>query len=180
MTKFQAKTDRKQISIILNLIKIDCADLYRQFRTNKIKLKQAIELYEEFATEQINVLFQNCNNFSDVVKSHRKKFQEFRDEISQQNDEIAFQPNGAHADDDIYVIFISLQPWLIEGPKCGQQFYFMIDIDSFQYARHLSNGLRTVIESENHFRIIRQNEIYIFCSTGNRNEHKASKKCQCC
>lgn len=140
MATFQVNSDRKQISIILNLVKFDCIDLYRKFRANKVHLKQAIELYEEFMTNEINTLFQYNNNFSDIVLSHRNKFSTFNDEILktiygdalEQQHQIS---NGISSDDNIYVLFIALQQWLVQGPK-GQQFYFMIDIDSFSYTKY--------------------------------------------
>lgn len=143
MAQFQAKTDLKQISIILNLIKIDCADLYKTFRGNKTQLKQAIEQYEEFVTDEINkTLFQNNTNFSDIVRNHRRNYSEFLDEFVKKSDAIA---NHQNATDDSYVFFISLQNWFIDGSKCGQQFYFTIDIDSFKYNKsNCSNGLAKV------------------------------------
>lgn len=135
MAAFQAKTDQKQISIVLNLIKIDCIDLYKKFCIKKTQLKAAIELYEEFMTDEINTLFQCNNNFSDIVLNHRRKFQKFIDDVGAQIlSETMAQPNGTIADDSVYVLFISLQEWLTQGPK-GQQFYFMIDIDAFNYTQ---------------------------------------------
>lgn len=138
MATFQAKTDRKQISIILNLMKFDCVDLYKKFHTQKSQLKQALELYETFMTDEINTLFQCNNNFSDMVMNHRKKFQTFIDDITTTIVAGQIQTNGKTADDKFYVIFISLQEWFIQGCK-GQQFYFMIDIDSFGYKSTAQN-----------------------------------------
>lgn len=137
MAAFQAKTDRKQISIVLNLIKWDCTDLYKRFYANKTQLKQAIELYEEFMTDEINSLFQCNNNFSDIVRNHQKQFKTFIEKTSTEIlGEIIAKPNGNVADDSDYVLFISLQEWLTQGPK-GQQFCFMIDIDSFNLTQYM-------------------------------------------
>lgn len=144
MAKFQAKSDQKQISIILNLIKFDCTILYKKYQSKKTELKEAIELYEEFMTDEINGLFQNNTNFSDIVRNHNKKFLEFCDEIAIEIDETTAKQNGHKVDEDIYAFFISLQQWLIQGPKGGQQFFFMIDIDSFNYTQKLPNALKQV------------------------------------
>ncbi|XP_055314184.1 double-stranded RNA-specific editase Adar-like [Sitodiplosis mosellana] len=131
MAAFQAKTDRKQISIALNLIKFDCIQLYKRFYAKKTQLKRAIELYEEFMSDDINTLFQCNNRFSEIVLNHQKKFQTFIETTTTQifGEEIS-QPNETVADDSVYVLFISLQEWFTQGLK-GQQFCFMIDIDSF-------------------------------------------------
>lgn len=137
MAAFQAKTDRKQISIVLNLIKCDCTDLYKRFHANKIQLKQAIELYEEFMTDEINSLFQCNNNFSDIVRNHQKQFKTFIEKICTEIlSEIIVESNGNVTDYSDYVLFISLQEWLTQGPK-GQQFCFMIDIDSFNLTQYM-------------------------------------------
>lgn len=132
MASFQTKSDPKQVSIILNIVKLDCCDLYKAFCAKKTQLKHAIELYEEFMTEEINTLFQCSNKFSEIVLNHRKNFNAFIDEakttIVEQN---VFVP-----DDSVYVLFISLQEWLLQGSK-GQQFYFIIDIDSFNYTQFM-------------------------------------------
>lgn len=128
MVAIQVKTNRKQISIISNLIKCDCVDLYRKFRMKKPQLKQAIECYEEFMMEEINTLFENNNSFSEIVLNHRKKFLLFIEEKANQilGDATVHQSttNGTSIDESIYVLFISLQEWLIQGPK-GQQFYLL-------------------------------------------------------
>lgn len=161
MAAFQAKTDRKQISIILNLIKLDCVDLYKKFRIKKPQLKQAIELYEEFMTHEINTMFQCNNNFSDIVLRHRKKFQSFIDTTSAQIlVETIAQRNGNVADDSVYVLFISLQEWFTQGPK-GQQFYFMIDIDSFNYNQ----------QSEFQSFTIASQKVWTKCNNNEKNEH---------
>lgn len=145
MATIQVNSNRKQISIILNLIKIDCIDLYGKFYTVKTQLKQAIERYEEFMTIEINdTLFQCNNNFSEIVLNHRTKFSTFIEEISKDICDDAFiqqqqqQPkttsNGTSNDNSIYVLFVALQHWLVQGPK-GQHFCFMIDIDSFNYTQ---------------------------------------------
>lgn len=145
MATIQVKSDRKQISLILNLIKIDCTDLYGKFHQIKSQLKQAIERYEEFMTNEINdTLFQCNNNFSEVVLNHRAKFSKFIVEISEAILDNAAQQqpvpttNGTTHDSGIYVLFIALQHWLVQGPK-GHQFYFMIDIDSFNYTQLSEN-----------------------------------------
>lgn len=134
MAVFQANTDRKKISILLNLIKFDCKDVYKKFRTNKIQLKHAIELYEVFMTNEINELFLCNNNFSDIVLSHRKKFENFIENTFQPILDAMSSKGNDNFNNDIYVLFISLQEWYIQGPK-GQQFYFMIDIDSFNFTQ---------------------------------------------
>lgn len=149
MAKFQAKTDRKQISIILNLIKIDCVNLYKKFGAKETKLKQVIELYEEFMTEETNGLFQKNNKFSDIVLNHQKHFLTFLDEIPQETGELATHQDKSIADNDIYVLYISLQQWLLQGQKDSQQFYFMIDIDPFNYTQHKKhpvNGCNKVVK----------------------------------
>lgn len=144
MATFQVNTDRKQISIILNLIRIDCIDLNKIFGKIKPQLKQAIERFEEFMTTEINdTLFQHNNNFSDIVLSHRAKFSKFIEETSKViHDNGAFAPhqptitqNGASHDNSINVIFVALQHWLVQGPK-GQHLCFMIDIDTFNYTQY--------------------------------------------
>lgn len=137
MAAFQAKTDRKQISIALNLIKFDCIELYERFNADKTKLKRAIELYEEFMTEDINTLFQCNNSFSDIVLNHRNKFNTFIDTAATEilGDAIS-QLNGNFTDDSVHVLFISLQEWFLQGLK-GQQFYFMLDIDSFNLTQYM-------------------------------------------
>lgn len=143
MAVFQAKTNRKQISIILNLIKRDCVDLYEKFRLKKPQLKHAIELYEEFMTQEINTLFVSSNKFSEIVLKHRDNFKMFIDKTVEiilgdaRTEETV--TNGISVDKSDYVMFISLQEWLIQGPKC-KQFYFMIDIDSFRYSQ--LNGIQ--------------------------------------
>lgn len=133
MATIQVKHDRKQISLILNLIKFDCADLYRKFYQKKTALKGAIERYEEFMTIEINDSLFQCNNtFSEIVLNHRAKFTKFIEEISDANQQTATTSKGTAHDSGIYVLYISLQHWLVQGPK-GQQFCFMIDIDSFNY-----------------------------------------------
>lgn len=136
MATIQVKSDRKQISLILNLIKIDCTDLYGKFHHAKPQLKAAIERYEEFMTNEINdTLFQCNNNFSEIVLNHRAKFTKFIEEIPGASQQQAVTThNGTTHDDGIYVLFITLQHWLVQGPK-GQHFCFMIDIDSFNYTR---------------------------------------------
>lgn len=138
MAAFEAKTDRKQISLVLNLIRKDCVDLYKTFRAVKTRLNHAIGLYEEFMTDELNTMFQCNNSFSDIVLNHRKHFQTFLDGTSTKivNDTVPHQ-NGT-CEDNIDVLFISLQEWLTQGPK-GQQFYFMIDISSFKYTTNMQN-----------------------------------------
>lgn len=154
MAAFEAKTNRKQISIILGLLKIDCNDLYKIFHANKTQLKHAIEVYEEFMTSEINTLFPNNNNFSEIVLNHRKKFEVFIDEATTKifNDAVPYQ-NGTSGD-NIDVLYITLQEWLTQGPK-GQQFYFMIDINFFKFSEkqnNINNGSATfkVYESHTH------------------------------
>lgn len=134
MASFQANSNRKQISIILNLIKRDCIDLYQKFYLNKLQLKLAITLYEEFMSQEINTLFIFNNSFSEIVRKHREQFDKFVDKTMQiiLNVETPKEQhnNDIFVDRCVYVMFISLQEWLIQGPK-GQQFYFMIDINSF-------------------------------------------------
>lgn len=137
MAVFYAKTNCKQIAIISSLIRSDCIVLYRNFGAIKTQLKSAIELYEEFMTDEVNALFQCNKNFSDIVLKHRIKFNQFVEETAAQftNETVSHtNGNGASADDNVYVLFISLQEWLTQGPK-GQQFYFMIDIDAFNLTK---------------------------------------------
>lgn len=136
MASFQALTNRKQICVILSLIKLDCIDLYQTFRTNKVQLKSAIESYEEFMTDEINTIFRCNKNFSDIVLKHRNQFKKFVGEILKQiSINSTSQANVvSSSDDSVYVIFISVQEWLTQGPK-GQEFLFVIDIDSFNLSK---------------------------------------------
>lgn len=142
MASFVSKTSRIKISIILNLIKSDCGVVYERFYSKKTKLKYAIELYEEYMSEEINSIFHVNNNFSDIVRYHQKSFSKFIDKLgeellksnSTQSDIVT--ENGNLDDESKYVLHISLQEWLLQGPK-GQYFYFVIDIDSFNLTTQL-------------------------------------------
>lgn len=136
MTSFISRADRKQISIILNLIRFDCIELYGKFHKQKIKLNHAIELYEEFMCEEINCIFQISNGFSEIVLTHRKRFIKFMDETNKLINNGTVEQNGFVENENKYVLHISLQQWLLQGPK-GQYFYFIIDIDSFDLTKQL-------------------------------------------
>lgn len=133
MASFITKTDRKQVSIILNLIKLDCSELYKKFHYKKQQLKQAIEKYEEFMTIEINNIFNTNNNFSGIVISHRCNFQKFLSELFK--DDTDEQTNG-FTDETVYALCISLQEWLLQGAK-GQQFYFLMSIDAFNLTKQM-------------------------------------------
>lgn len=137
MASFIKKTDRKQVSIILNLIKLDCTELYKVFHYNKPMLKRSIEQYEEFMTIEVNAMFNINNNFSGIVISHRGNFQKFLDELCNTNAESGTETkvNGS-IDDCQYAMCISLQEWLLQGAK-GQQFYFLLSIDAFNLTQQM-------------------------------------------
>lgn len=139
MAAFNSSTDKKQMSIILNLMKLDCVDLYKKFHYKKTTLKQAIEEYEEFMTEEINSLFNDNNNFSGIVISHRNNFQKFSDDFRPVHVDSEPLENGNTVqvnglDDSVYAMCISVQEWLLQGAK-GQQFYFLINIDAFNLTK---------------------------------------------
>lgn len=155
MAAFNSSTDKKQISIILNLMKLDCIDLYKKFHYKKTTLKQAIEEYEEFMTHEINSIFNDNNNFSGIVITHRNKFQKFLDDFRPVYMDLEPLENGNAVkenglDDSVYTMCISVQEWLLQGAK-GQQFYFLINIDAFNLTKQAglmrntrTNGSKTV------------------------------------
>lgn len=169
MASIITKSDRKQVSIILNLIKLDCVALYTKFHHKKPVLKRAIEQYEEFIMIEINgALFNNNNNFSDIVMNHRGNFQKFVDELfkdevdnltnghGQQNGQQNGQPNGVIGS-GTYAMCISLQEWLLQGVK-GQQFYFAIDIDAFNLKKQLELLKTSRTNGSKHVRLNKHKE----------------------
>lgn len=122
--------DRKKQSTILNMIESDCTFLYDYYSRNIQRLKQVIELYEEFITVEINVLFEQSNSFCEIVLTHRGKFKEFIRQIDAT--EMSFPNAREKRTEDFYIIYITVQEWLLQGPK-GQQFYSMVDIDAFKF-----------------------------------------------
>lgn len=142
MASFVSATNRVRISIILNLVRSDCEELYKRFHSKKTKLKYAIELYEEYISEEVNNIFQANNNFSDIVRCHNKSFLQFIDKLCWEMCKKDSTPpdtvtaNDNEDDESKYVLHISLQEWLLQGPK-GQYFYFVIDIDSFNLTEQL-------------------------------------------
>lgn len=122
--------DRKKQSTILNMIESDCTYLYDYYSRNIQRLKQVIEFYEEFITAEINVLFEQSNSFCEIVLTHRGKFKEFIREVDAT--EMPLSNAREKRTEDYYIIYITVQEWLLQGPK-GQQFYSMVDIDAFKF-----------------------------------------------
>lgn len=121
-------SNRMQIAILLNLVKSDCIRLYENYFPDTVTFKEAIRQYEVFMIEEINTMFRENNKFSEIVLSHEKHFQRFRQGFQRDNFEnIDRVPNGI---ENCYAIFISLQEWQLNTTK-EEQFYFMLDIDSF-------------------------------------------------
>lgn len=128
------KTNRKHVSLILNLIRKDCIHLYQKYFYHKVVLKKAIEFYEEFMINEINTLFERNDDFSGIVITHAQHFDKFvQHSLSALNSDIEKYENEV-IDNSTYVLFISLQEWLLQSPK-GQRFYFMLDIDAFNYSK---------------------------------------------
>lgn len=127
--------DRKKQSTLLNLIENDCGVLYDHFHHNKDRLKQIIELYEEFMTIEMNQIFELCNGFTEILLQHRQNFRGFLQNITSTVDQRYTNGVANGRIDDMFVIFITIQEWLLQGPK-GQQFYLMVDIDAFRFYPH--------------------------------------------
>lgn len=119
--------DRKKQSTILTMIEHDCTLLYEYYHQNLDRLKRVIEFYEEFITMEINTLFEQSNSFVEIVLTHRTNFREFIRNVNMQS------PNAYKSrTETFYVLYITVQEWLLYGPK-GQQFYSMVDIDAFKF-----------------------------------------------
>lgn len=122
--------DRKLQTTILNMIEQDCTRLYDYYNQNKQQLKVAIEYYEEFITTEINELFERSNSFVEIVLTHGANFKEFIRNIN--TIDMQYQNWYDKRTEDLYVIYVTVQEWLLQGPK-GQQFYSMVDIDAFKF-----------------------------------------------
>lgn len=160
MATFNSSTDKKQMSVILNLIKLDCNDLYKNFHYKKTTLKQAIEEYEEFMVHEINSLFNDNNNFSGIVIGHRNNFQKFFNDFRPVQVDLEPLENGNTVkvnglDESVYAMCISVQEWLLQGAK-GQQFYFLINIDAFNLTKQaaLMRNTRTNVSKNVSFKQI--------------------------
>lgn len=135
--------DPRRATVIQEMIEQDCIRLYDKHNHNKSELKAAIELYEQFIHTEINSLFEACNRFEEILPQHVQNFEEFTAEM----DVCGMQPPLAKRKrtTDMYVIYITVQEWLLQGPR-SQQFYTMVDIGSFQFQQNqiLPNNLVVV------------------------------------
>lgn len=122
--------DRKKQSTILTMIGHDCTLLYDYYHQNVERLKQVIEFYEDFITKEINALFEQSNSFIEIVLTHRTNFKDFIRNVNAVDMQL---PNAFKTrTETLYVLYITVQEWLLQGPK-GQQFYSMVDIDAFKF-----------------------------------------------
>lgn len=139
--------DRKKQVIILNMIEHDCIQLFGRYGGNKDRLKEVIEMYEEFIHAEINSLFDQCNSFIEIVQMHGNHFMVFMGQIDNGRKQIPMiRTEGP------FVIFITVQEWLLQGPK-GHRFYTMVDIDSFKFYPNWSRSMGTVTAEAVIFRI---------------------------
>lgn len=123
-------SDRNKNSIILKMIEDDCTQLYNYYCLNQDELKGALEIYEEFITVEINRVFELANSFNDIMIAHQISFYGFLQSMGIYN---VPQPQAKRQRTDrFFVIYISVQNWLLHGQK-GPQFYSMVDIDAFNY-----------------------------------------------
>lgn len=126
MAVFPTVPNRKKFSMILNLVKDDCVYLYRKYSPHKIALENAIEIYEEFMSNEINALFEKSysTHCSNIALKHGANFRKFADELTIADESFS---NDIDGDDDIFVMFIVLQEYLLQGTK-GEQFHLAVDI----------------------------------------------------
>lgn len=124
--------DRKKQSVILEMAKRDCIRLYNCYCRNKQYLKQAIEFYEEFITHEINTIFEHCNSLVEIDQIHKNNFVLFLRGIGVIEDGFSMPSKRRKTSEDMYVIYITVQEWLLQGLK-GQQFYSIVQIDAFNF-----------------------------------------------
>lgn len=146
MAIFSTKSNRKNLSVLLNLIKDDCQNLYATYFPNEIAFKSAIDLYEEFLTNEINDVFKENCTFSDIVIKHRQKFNEFSNgplrELQTTNEQCT---SDAAENNSYFVVFVSLREWILQSPK-GEQFYFSLEINSFRFGADSASRKSVVSE----------------------------------
>lgn len=124
------------------MIEHDCTMLYDHYHRNKHALKQVIEFYEEFITAEMNILFEQSNSFVEIVLTHREHFKEFIRRV--EGVEMQIQNGHDKRTEDYFIIHITVQEWLLQGPK-GQQFYSMVDIDAFKFYQRWDPGSNRAI-----------------------------------
>lgn len=134
MSDSPERNSSKRLAIIRSMLSSDCIRLYTEFRSNKVFLKKAIELYEEFIIVEISSIFEYSNAFSEIVKGHCENFKSFMKTFRTQN-EIGDFIRGAESEDpSIYVIICTVKDWYLQSDK-GQQFYTMVEIDAYNLGK---------------------------------------------
>lgn len=126
-------SDRKKQSTILKMIADDCTVMYNYYYQNKDDLKNAIEIYEEFIIVEINRLFEPANSFADITHNHQRNFIDFMQSAGSYDPyDVPNQRAKRRRTDRFYVIYITVQDWLLHGQK-GPQIYSMVDISAFKF-----------------------------------------------
>lgn len=129
--------DQNRQNFILEMIKADCQCLVKLF--SKQYLMQVFENYEEFMIQEINKLFEQCNSFDEIVLTHQGNFLAFVQYVKENVDlyEMPTPPKRVKLTEDFYVIYITMQEWLLRGAR-GQHFYSMLNIDAFNFDRQFN------------------------------------------
>lgn len=146
--------DRKKQSIILEMAKADCVHLYDCYGRNKRCLKQAIDYYEEFITVEINTIFERCNSLTEIDHVHECNFALFLQNIGGvEDDGLSMPKKQRKMEEDMYVIYITVQEWWLQGLK-GQQFYSIVEIDAFYFTQgHNSSANKAIAHTVFAFRL---------------------------
>lgn len=135
--------DKNKQNFILEMVKDDCRYLFKCYPLEH--LMPIIEYYEEFMIEEINKLFEQCNSFNEVAATHQIDFAGFLRIIETNVDmcEMTSPPKRVKLTEDLYVIYITMQEWLLRGAK-GQQFYSMLNIDAFNFDRQFNPAITKI------------------------------------
>lgn len=115
------QNQRKNISIIQFLVKNDCRKLYTTFFNTKKSMDRVFAYYEEFCTTEINTIFKEPKELSNIVLDHREKFQKFIFLLSLMH--FDGESEFHRSENDLYCINISVQKWSFVGPSRHGSFY---------------------------------------------------------
>lgn len=120
----------------MELIKSDCTYLFNCYGVNPQCFETVLEYFEHFIIREINTLFEECNSFDEIVLTHQINLVAFVQYV-EKNIDLCEMPTPAKRvklTKDLFVIYITVQEWLLRGAK-GQQFYSMVNVDAFNFCR---------------------------------------------
>lgn len=150
MALIKPRTNEKHILIIFNLIRGDCIELNAKFHNNRRSLNNIIKVYEEFIFGEINSIFRVNDEFSGIVRSHRRNFAEF---LANNCGSSTKGHVDSTQDQSKICLHVSIQEWLLQGQR-GQQFQYLVDIDCLSYPQEAQAGANLTEQNGNGFETV--------------------------